>query len=179
MAISDYKVIDDFLVGPSALSDTQSKQQFPLGIRARAVNFSATGSAASPQYAEFIYAQGSNIASAGQFAHIVNGSAVLLASANSASYLPIGVAAGVLGATSQYGWVQVKGYCDYAKGTNSAVAQGVAMYLGATAGQLASNVAIGSKVQGVYVPVSYTSSQSQSFTVLLNEPYVQGVTASQ
>lgn len=172
MAIGDYKVVDDFLVGPSALSDTQSSKQFPLGIPVKAVHTNGS-------FAEFVYAQGSNVASAGQFVHLFNGSAVLLASANSASYAPIGVAAGALSATNAYGWVQVRGYVDYAKGTNSAVAANVAMYLGATAGQLASNVGIGSKVQGVFVPTSYTSSQSQSFTVLLNYPTVQGVTASQ
>ena len=179
MAISDYKVVDDFLMGPPALSDTQSKALFPLGIKARAVNFSATGSSIFPQFAEFVYAQGSNVASAGQFVQVWNGSAVVLAAANSASFFPVGVAAGLLSATNAYGWVQVDGYVDYAKGTNSAIAAGVPLYVAAgTAGYLVTNVVAGNHVQGVVAPVSYTSSQSNSLTVQLFRPFIAGLTAS-
>ena len=178
MAISQYK-IHGSPAGANAASDIDTVQRFPLGYPADGVKV-ASASNDLAGYAKFVYAQGSNIASAGQFCHIQNGSAVLLASANSASYFPIGVACAALTATSQFGWVQVGGLVDYAKGTNSAVAAGVPMYLGATAGQLASNVAIGSKVEGVVVPVSYTSSQSQSFTVvLMGAQFVKGLTAAQ
>jgi hypothetical protein len=48
------------------------------------------------------------------------GVGVLLASANSTVFWPIGVAAGNLSATNVFGWVQVQGICDYATASNTA-----------------------------------------------------------
>jgi hypothetical protein len=152
---------------------------FPLGISVKAVD-RQTGSG-NIGAGVFVYCRGASasaVSSIGQFVHIWNGSAVLLAHANSASMFPIGVAAGVLSATNVYGWVQVAGNCDYARGTNSSIAAGVKLYVAAgTAGYLVTNAAGGEQVNGVVAPVSYTSSQSQSLTVQLNYPRILGVSA--
>lgn len=174
MAISDYKVLDDSPVGIGAVSDTQSSRQFPIGLKVKAVH-------SNGQVAEFMYAQGSNVVSEGQLAQFVNGQAVLLASGNSSNPYLVGVAGAALTGTSRYGWVQIGGYCDYLRGTNSAIAAGRALYLGATDGQPSSAVGIGSKIQGAIVQVAYASDQAGSrVTAWLDYPMrVHGLTASQ
>jgi hypothetical protein len=180
MAISQYKALDP-AIGAGALSDIDTVKRFPLGYEVQAVRV-ATGSADTVPGWEagvFKYAQGSNVASVGQFVHLSQGSAVLLAAANSASKFPAGVACAVLGATSQYGWVQVEGPCDYARGTNSSIAAGVPLYIAAgTAGILVTNVVAGNQVLGAVAPASYTSSQSNSLTLQLARPHLVGVSAS-
>lgn len=180
MAISQYKVIGPE-VGGVAVSDVDTFKRFPLGFEVRGWR-QATGSADSAFGAEagvFKYAQGSNVSSAGQFVMHSAGSAVALAAANSASKFPVGVACAALSATGVYGWVQVEGPCDFARGTNSSIAAGVPLYIAAgTAGYLVTNVVAGNQVLGVVAPVSYTSSQSQSLSVQLNRPFLVGLTAS-
>jgi len=165
MAVSQYKVINP--VGPVAVSDTATVQQFPLGFKVETVKI-ASDSNDSGGYAKFMYARGSNVASAGQFVNVVNGSAVLLASANSSSFAPIGVAAGVLSATNAYGWVQMEGYVDYYRHTNVAGAAQIPIMYGSTAGQIGTVTAVGSRIHGIFVPNSWTSSQSASVTLYLD-----------
>jgi hypothetical protein len=177
MALSQYKILGE-AIGAQALSDTASVQQFPIGFEVEAVKI-ASASNDTGGFARFVYAQGSNVASVGQFVHLQNGSAQILAAANSASKFPVGVACAVLGATSQYGWVQRDGYCDYARGTNSSIAAGVPLYVAAgTAGYLVTNVVVGNMVLGVVAPASYTSSQSQSLTVHLDNPKIVGISGA-
>ena len=180
MAISQYKGLGD-AIGAAAFSDVDTAKRFPLGFEVTGYR-SGTGSADTVPGFEagvFKYAQGSNVSSAGQFVHLSQGSAVLLASANSASKFPIGVACAALSATNLYGWVQVEGPVDYARGTNSSIAAGVPLYICAgSPGYLVTNVVNGNQVLGVVAPVSYTSSQSQSLTVQLNYPKLPGLTAS-
>ncbi|MEY2667681.1 MAG: hypothetical protein RJA59_319 [Pseudomonadota bacterium] len=176
MAISQYKVINP--VGPVALSDTATVQQFPLGFKVDAVKI-GSASNDSGGYGRFMYAQGSNVASAGQFVNIFNGSAVLLASGNSSSFGPIGVAAGVLSATNAYGWVQMEGYVDYYRHTNVAGAVNIPIYYGSTAGQIGTVSVTGSRIEGIFVPNSWTSSQSASVTLYLDGAVrVRGITAN-
>jgi hypothetical protein len=164
--MSRYVIVEHQLGAPSPVSQTDSVQRWPLGYQAKAVD-NAIGAG------EFVYAQGSNVASIGQFVQVQNNSAVLLGTVNSASHFPVGVAAGLLSATNAYGWVQVQGVCDYARGTNSSIGVGADLYIAAgTAGYLVTNVVTGNRVAGVVAPVSYTSSQSQALTVQLFEPYI-------
>lgn len=183
---ANFKIADPLIGAPLPVSETATYGTgstanppipFPLGISVRAVDAN-TGSA-NIGAGVFVYARGSNVASIGQFVQLQGNSAVLAGTVNSASKFPIGVAAGVLSATNVYGWVQVAGMCDYARGTDSSIAAGKPLYLAAgTAGYLVTNVVNGNQVLGVVAPVSYTSSQSQSLTVQLNYPKLPGLTAS-
>jgi hypothetical protein len=174
--MATYKVVDPFIGNPTPVTATATAPQFPLGVVVRAQDQN-TGTS-NVGAGMFQYCQGSNVTAAGQFVHVSGNQAVLLAAANSASKFPVGVAAGNLSATNVYGWVQVQGICDYARGTNSAIAAGVPLYIAAgTAGLLLTNAVAGNLVLGVVAPNSYTSSQSASLTVQLNFPQVIGVTA--
>lgn len=178
---ANFKIADPLIGVPLPVSETKtaatSNIPFPLGMSVHAVDKqSGSGNLGA---GVFVYARGSNVASVGQFVHLMGNSAVLLAAANSASKYPVGVAAGVLSATNVYGWVQVQGLCDYARGTNSSIAAGVPIYICAgSAGYLVTNVVNGNQVNGAVLPNSYTSSQSQSLTVQLNYPRVLGLSAS-
>ncbi len=179
MAISQYKALGPN-IGAAAFSDIDTVKRFPLGFEIQGQRV-GTGSAETVPGFEcgvFKYVQGSNVASAGQFVMVSQGSAVLLAAANSASKFPVGVACAALAGTSRYGWVQVEGPVDYARGTNSSIAAGVPLYIAAgSAGYLVTNVVAGNQVFGVVAPASYTSAQSQSLTVQINRPFIVGVSA--
>jgi len=176
--MSDYQIITPSgLIGyPSArgaASNTASVAAVPVG-------FCADGYHSALGRGEFVYAENSNVASRGQFVHVHNGSAVLAASGASASAMPIGVVAAgwTTTGTGQYGWVQMKGNVDYARGTNASIAAGVPLYLCSVAGNLMAASVAGNRVQGVVCPVSYTSSQNASQTVNLNgAAFVNGATA--
>jgi hypothetical protein len=127
--------------------------------------------------AQFVYCRGSNVTARGQFVHISNGSAVLLASANSTCWWPIGVAAAPLTGTAAFGWVQVQGLCDYATASNTAIAANAYIAFGSTAGQVGTVTALGSRINGIAVPTAFTSSQV-SATVYLDFPKAIGITAS-
>jgi len=181
MAISQYKLMGPN-VGGIAVSDIDTVKRFPLGLEisgCRMGTAAADLTAFGQECGVFKYVQGSNIGSAGQFAMISAGSAVLLAAAASAAKWPIGVACAALTATSQFGWVQVEGPCDFARGTNSSIAAAVPLYIAAgTAGLLVTNVVNGNQVLGVMAPVSYTSSQSSALSVNLARPFLVGLSAS-
>lgn len=146
--MSDFYIVDPFIGAPTPVTVTASTPKWPLGLECRAVDRDAASSLGG-QAGVFVYARGSNMASAGQFVHLHNGSAVLLASGNSAWPNPIGVGAGNLSATNVYGWVQIQGRCDYARGTNTAPVSNVPTYFGATAGNVQSNVTTGLIIFGI------------------------------
>jgi hypothetical protein len=186
MAASDssqanFQIVDPFLGAPGPASLTGTVRLFALGLTARGEDKNSTGSAFYCGAGEFVYAQGSNVASRGQFCQIVSNSAVLLASANSASFYPIGLAAGALSATNVFGWVQIAGLADYATVSNTDVAANIRVAYGSTAGQVGSVTALGSRIQGINIPVSYGSARSASapnLTVQLQRPFQIGITAS-
>lgn len=172
--MSNFIAIDPTL-GASPASVTVTNPQADIGDIA---NFFDNGTGSTNfGCGEFIYCRGSNVTAIGQFVHVSNGSAVLLASANSTVFWPIGVAAGNLSATNVFGWVQIQGLCDYATASNTSVAANAYLALGSTAGQVGSVTALGSRIQGLAVPNSFTSSQT-SMTVFLWRPQIIGVTAS-
>ena len=177
--MSDYQIVVPGHVGfngaGGAASVTSTATRYPIGFR-------ALGYDTSLGVGEFIYCQQSNVVSRGQFVRIHNGSAVLLAAAHSASANQVGViAAAFTGSsdTAMYGWVQVKGRADYARGTNSSIAAGVPLYICAgSVGYVLPDSVAGNRVQGLVCPVSYTSSQSASLTVDMNGAcFVNGATA--
>lgn len=174
---ANFVFIDPVIGAPGPVSATGTVQQYDIGLYARAADRGSGKTAGYAGGAQFVYCRGSNVGSIGQFVHVSNGSAVLLASANSAAWWPIGVAAGALSATNVFGWVQVQGICDYATMTNVSVAANAYINFGSTAGQVGSVTALGSRIQGIAVPVSFTSSQS-SMTVYLDFPKALGLTAS-
>ena len=181
--MSKFIMVEPQAGAPGAMSDTGTDQLWELGYIARAEDKSSGGTSGYCGAGEFMYMAGSNVTAIGQFVQVKESpggnTALLLAAANSASKFPVGVAAGNLSATSVFGWVQIEGLCDYARGTNSSIAAGQPLYICAgTAGLLVTNVVNGNQVVGVVAPVSYTSSQSAALTVQLARPFVLGLTAS-
>jgi len=177
--MSDYRIIDP-IAGYPAITAVDTSPQLPIGyeVEARDVAASTSGGGA---YGRFKYCRGSDVASSGAFVHIWNGSAVMLAAGNSASAFEIGVACGVLNATSKYGFVQVAGHVDYARGTNTSNAAGVPRYICAgTPGIIVSNVVAGNRIQGIFVPAdqSGTAAVSASGVYDLQRPFVAGLTAA-
>lgn len=186
---ASFVIADPFLGNPVPVSATATVQKWPLGLVARAVDqqsgaYATASNASTASSANttnnqspggmFMYCQGSDVASVGQAVHISNGSAVQLATANTGSFFPIGVAAGLLSASNVFGWVQVQGFCDYAKFTNSSVAAGARLYPAAgTAGVIGTVSNAGAWIVGMVAPNSYTSSQT-SGTVWLNWPFQIG-----
>ncbi len=161
--------------GIPAYSATHTTPQMALGYEAR-FNDIQTGSTNAGQCLA-VYCQGSNVASAGQFVQIISGSAVLLDSANSASFFPVGIAGGAMAATSKYGWVGVQGLFDNGAFTNSSFAANARVALASTAGQVGSVTGLGIGVRGIILPVSFTSSQTY-LTVQMNSPFIIGITGS-
>jgi hypothetical protein len=181
--MSDYYIANPVIGAPGPVTATHTSPQYPIGLKVVAVD---RAQASSGGYAagEFVYARGSNMASGGQFVQLINGSAVLLASANSTLRYQVGVAPVALTATNVYGWVQVQGKADYvrAAATDASVpTAGVGMYLCATNGALVPTAGIGSCVVGVHCPVSNASGTSISAShvyYLDGACKVHGVTAS-
>ena len=156
------------------VSVTASAPQFPIGVEVVAFDRAAS-TAGGGAAGIFVYARGSNIASIGQFCHLVNGSAVLLASGNSASAYPIGCAAGLLSATNAYGWVQVQGRVDYARGTNTAPSSNVPVHMCGTNGIVLSNVN-NNRIWGIVgnTAVTATASSAGSYVYDLFRPFAPG-----
>lgn len=168
--MSNYYAVNPLIGAPTPVTATASSPQFPIGLEVQAVDKNAVTSAGGAA-GVFVYARGSNVASAGQFVHIVNGSAVLLASGNIASAYPVGVAAGALTATNVYGWVQVAGRVDYAKCTNHSFAAGIPLFFASTAGYIGSVSGAGSRLFNIVAPVSnHSSLSSGAMTFDLNRP---------
>jgi len=154
MAVSEYVNIDPVVVGVAAFSDTQAPRVVNTASYApHAIGGMVWARHSTAGYrALFQYAQGSNVASAGQFVRIQNGSAVVANTSDFTNFLPVGVACAAMNDASRYGWVLIEGYCDFAKGPASSLAANQAIF------------------PTVYAPVSYTSSQSNSLTVMIGQP---------
>jgi hypothetical protein len=178
--MSVYYVVDPIIGAQGPASLTGTVQNHPIGLRVKGEDKSSGGTSANVGAGQFVYCRGSDVTAIGQFVQISNSSAVLLAAANSTAYFPVGVAAGNLSASNVFGWVQVEGLCDYARGTNSSIGAGVNLYVCAgTSGLLVTNVVAGNRVQGIVANVSYTSSQSKSLSVqLMGANFFAGLTAS-
>jgi hypothetical protein len=165
--MSDYIVNSPFIVaGPVTV--THSAPKAPIGLVVDAIDragATSNGLAAG----KFMYCRGASgtavaVASAGQFAHVINGSAQILQSANSALRYPVGCCPAVLSATNVYGWVQIQGLVDYARAnaSNVTVPAGSAAYLCATDGAVNPTSAAGSCVVGLHAPVSNASGTANS-----------------
>ena len=180
--MSDYKIVEPQLGVPSPVTLTATVQQWPLGYIAKGEDFaSGLGGTAFTSVTRcgdglFQYCVGDTATPAlsiGQ-AVLLRGNSVLLAgTVNKASNLPVGIAAGALSASNVYGWVQVHGFCDYARGTNANTSVGATAFVGSTAGQLASTQgAAGQRIWGLHFPVQVTADNSLSVTCYLNFPHM-------
>lgn len=171
--MSNYIGIEPFVLQPMTQTGTFATSAgvyppyaFGLEVRASDKSYGA---------GIFRFCQGSDVGTSGLVVYISNNSAVKLAAAQLA---PVGIAAGVMSATNQWGWVQVQGVCDYGRGTNVSLPATAALFVGTAGGFVVSGSVAGSRLQGMWLPASYTSSQSLSQTWELNRPYVQALTAS-
>ena len=177
--MSDYVIVSPCVI-PGPVTEVHTAPKAAIGLEVDAID-RAPGTD-NVGAGRFVYARGSNVASGGQFCHLINGSAVLLAAANSGSAYPIGCAVGALSATNLYGWVAVQGRVDFARGTNTAPSSGSPYYIGAgTAGQVLTNVVAGNRIQGlVGVPgqTNTVASSAGSYKYDLNRPFCAGLTAS-
>lgn len=177
--MSTFKIIEPS-IGYVPVTQVDTEQKHPLGFIARGADLATAVSSANQGAGQFIYLQGSNCSSAGRWVAISGNQAVLAGTVNSTSPSPLAVACGVLSATSQYGWAQIQGKCDFGLGTNSSIAAGNGIYFAAgTAGVVVTNVVAGNRVQGACFGASYTSSQSLSQSYFLNFPSYGVLTASQ
>lgn len=109
-----------------------------------------------------VMCQGSNVTAAGQFVQIINNSAVLLASGNSSSGFPIGIAGAPMTATNVYGWVGIEGKFDNGAFTNVAFTVPGPVCLASTAGQVGSVTAVGSEIRGIVLANSFTSTDGSA-----------------
>lgn len=166
--MSNYVIADPFIGAPTPVSQTDSTQRWPINLEVRAIDVGS--GTAQVGGGVFRYCQGSDVGTSGLVVYISNGSAVKLGALNQ---MPVGIAAGVLDATSKYGWVQVQGVCDYMRGTNVSIGTGIPLFIGTAAGFVVSGSVQGSRILGMVAPASYTSSQSLSMTVHLDRPFVQ------
>jgi hypothetical protein len=177
--MSDYVILSPF-VAPGPVTEVHTAPRAAIGLEVDAID-RAPGTD-NVGAGRFVYCRGSNISSAGQFCHIVNGSAVVLASGNSTWAYPIGVVAGNLSATNLYGWVAVQGRVDFARGTNTVPASNVPQYIATgTLGIVLSSVVAGNRIQGlVGVPgqTNTVASSAGSYKYDLNRPFCAGLTAS-
>jgi hypothetical protein len=147
----------------------------PFGMEARFRDVQTASTNAGACVA--VYCQGSNVTAAGQFVQIVNNSAILLNSANSASFYPIGIAGAPMTATNVGGWVGVVGKFDNGAFTNVSFAADARVAFASTAGQIGSVTALGSRIQGIVLPNSFTSADTY-LTVQLARPFAIGITGS-
>lgn len=177
--MANYKIVDPFIGAPGPVTVTGTTQLFPLGLEVRAVDQN-TGTA-NVGAGNFVYCVGAGTgATAGAFVQFAGYTASVMSAANSASRLPLGFAAGALTGTNVYGWVQIQGIVENAKGTNADIAAGVPMYLHAGAGQIASAVVNGNQIQGVYAYKSCTAALASvgSLSVQIDHPAIMGLSAS-
>jgi len=173
-----YKIVDPNIGAPSPVTATGTVQQWPLGVRMRALDYQTGSVGSAGNYGEFVYLRGSD-ATHGCLVYVDSVSAKAAGTAHTASMWPVmGIAAGALSATSVFGWVQVAGICDYAILTNTSFAAGAPVFLASTTGQIDSTQSeTGFRVIGIAPIVSYTSANS-SMTVMLNYPQHIGATAN-
>ena len=160
-------------VGNAAYSQqftlTATSTLAPLGLKIGAYD-------SNLGYAEFLYCRGVNgtsSANSGDWVLVSGGfnaaqaNLVIIAQSKGGQ---VGVAAGNLSNTNVYGWVQVYGMCDYAKGSNSSIAQDQPLLMWTNARVATSGTFANAGIIGAWAGSSYTSSQSNSLTAFLNYP---------
>ena len=180
--MSDYKIVEPQMGAPSPCSVTATVQAWPLGFIAKAADFaSGLGGTAFTSVTRcgdglFQYVVGDTAGPAlsrGQAVLMRGNSALLAGTVNRLSNLPLGIAAGPISASNVYGWVQVQGFCDYARGTNANTSVGATAFVGSTTGQLASTQgAVGARIWGLHFPIQVTADNSLSVTCYLNFPHM-------
>ena len=119
---------------------------------------------------EFMFVQGSNV-SAGNVVRISGVNyGVVVAGSDTLTASPLGFAMADMTATSVWGFVQVRGLFDSAA-HSAAAANGVALKMGGTAGNLDSKTGSGDtyEIVGAYNAASNTASNAAS--VMLDYPY--------
>jgi hypothetical protein len=152
---------------------TATTQQWPLGYLALGQDYSSGSSQLGNGLFQYcVGASAGQPQSIGQCVQIRGYSAALAGTVNRLSAFPLGIAAGAISGTNVYGWVQVKGLCDYARATGGFnILAGASAFVGSTTGQLATTQgATGAAIYGMAFPVSCDASQSLSVTVDLNFP---------
>jgi len=194
--MSDYRIIHPQL-GAVPVSSTGTTPLLPLGHRAQAQDIQ-TGST-NLGCGQFLYvvgvATGASSAAKGDLAMIKGDTVQQAGPARSASVLPLGIAAGPLSGTNVYGWVQVRGLCDYAAMENAttdsfnAAGRAATAFIGSgTDGNLATTQsATGQAIVGIGFPMgalTLTGSRSvwstasfTGMTVQLFNPFVRGTSA--
>ena len=182
--MSNFVHIPQFGGMPAPMSATGTDQQFELGLEVWARDMgqtspvstlAATATAPTLGGGLFRYVRGSDVGTAGLVVYISNDSAVKLGAAQNA---PVGIAAGALSATNVFGWVQIQGKCDYARGTGVALTSGNPLYVGTAAGFVVSGSVAGSQIRNMSCYANYTSSQSLSMSLQLERPWVYSTGAS-
>lgn len=186
-------VFVDPIMGVVPMTATATSRQFELGFQVKARDVGAlpgTGTAQSVSVNSawngagiFQYVKGFSVSqpqSQGQLVALVAGSAALAQSGNTGTLYqgPYGIAAGAISASTVYGWVQVQGYCDYARGhTAGDFALGAKVHIGTTAGALQSTAgATGYLVQNInFASAGSSVGNSTNQTVFLQFPFFYGV----
>jgi hypothetical protein len=159
--MSDFRILSPY-AGGQPVTVTGTSQKWPLGLIVQAEDRN-TASASNMGAGHFVYCIGASVSAPnrGDWVFYAGNSAKLLGSGSSLSNSPIGVAAGDLTASNVYGWVQVRGLCDYAKFENATIAVGASAFIASatnTDGQIASTqTATGNAVFGIFFPVSVAS----------------------
>lgn len=146
---------------------------FPFGIEVRAKD-NQTGSG-NLGGAVFRFCQGSDVGTSGLVVYISNNSAIKLGGGQPGA---VGVAAGVMSATNQYGWVQIQGYVDYGRGTNVPLTAGNPLFVGTAAGFLVSGSVANSGIKNMVAAANYNTTNSLSMSLYLERPYCAYNTAS-
>lgn len=163
-------------IGPGAalpgVSATGTVQLNRLGLIAGAVD-------ASQGYAEFMYVQGASASTptAGDMVILSQYSAGQAGTGRTGSQGMCGVVPAALSATNVFGWVQVMGFCDYAKGSNTSFAAGLPVVMGSTLGQVLKSSATndtGNRVDGAYFLANSATTASNSVSVFLYYPVYNG-----
>ena len=172
--MSDYKIVEPQMGAPSPCSITATVQGWPLGFVAKGEDFATGSSRVGDGLFQYVVGDTAGPAlSRGQAVLMRGNSALLAGTVNRLSNLPLGIAAGPISASNVYGWVQVQGFCDYARGTNANTSVGATAFVGSTTGQLASTQgAVGARVWGLHFPVQVTADNSLSVSCYLNFPHM-------
>ena len=196
--MSDFKIIHPQL-GAVPVSSTGTDLLLPLGYKADAQDIQSgstnlgcgrfvyvvgvASNASSPVKGDLVIFKGNTVQKAGM--------------ASSASYLPVGIAAGSISGTNVYGWVQILGLCDYAKMENASTdtylagAGAATAFIGSgTDGCMnTTQSATGAAIIGVGFPVAaaitltgassvWSTASFSNMTVQLFYPQIRGGSAS-
>jgi hypothetical protein len=195
--MSDFKIIHAQL-GAVPVSSTGTVQQLPLGYVAQAQDLQSGSGAMG--CGRFVYVVGvaSNASSPirGDLCLIKGNTVQKAGMASSGSYFPVGIAAGSISGTNVYGWVQVRGLCDYANmenattdSYNGGVVAATAFIGSATDGCMnTTQSAAGAAIIGIGFPMGsiaisgsrsvWSTASFNGMTVQLNFPQLRGGSAS-